>query len=160
MSEPRVQPTDAAAEDPHAVPGDVVRDLVARSEQEIDALEAELQALLLDVETAERRVRAHSALALLDPVAASRLVPASGTRGEQPPVSPDQPRTIVDSRRRVPADGGAQRVHAASGPSGEVGVDDASSDRRGGFSRLSRSPWVWWAGLAVTVGALLLLRVG
>ncbi len=60
-------------------------DLVARSEREIEALEAELQAVLLEVETAERRVREHSALALLDPGAAARLVPAVRTSGEGPP---------------------------------------------------------------------------
>lgn len=160
MSEPVVEPAAASTEGPHIVPGDLVRDLVARSEQEIDALEAELQAVLLDVEAAEHRIREHSALALLDPVAAARLVPPMHTRGERPPDSPDRPRTVVDTRRRMPRDDAAHRVHAAAGPPGEHSVDDAGSERRGGFSRLTRSPWVWWTGLAVTVGALLLLRIG
>jgi len=160
MSEPAVERAVMATEDTDVVPGDVVRDLVPRSEREIEALEAELQAVLSDVETTEQRVREHPALALLDPVAAARLVPAVRTRGEGPPPSPNRPRTVVDTRRRMPADGGAHRVHAVAGAPGNRGVDAAGSERRDRLSGLTRSPWVWWAGLAITVGALLLLRIG
>jgi hypothetical protein len=160
MNEPLVELTDGSADGPNVVPGDVVRDLVARGEQEIEKLEAELQAILWDVETAERRVREHSALALLDPVAAARLVPPIRTPGERPPTSPDRPRTVVDTRRRLPADGGAHRVHAATDPTEDSGAGAPGGERRGRFSGLTRSPWVWWTGLALTVGALLLLRIG
>jgi hypothetical protein len=143
--------TGAAAD---MLPGDVVRDLVERHEQEIESLLADLEEARREADAAEGLVRSHPAFGLLSADEADRLLP---TFVEPEPVdgpldAAGRPRTTVVHRPR-------------STPPGAAGVGAASSDAvaptvQSRATKLVTSHWVWKAGVALTVTALLLLKFG
>jgi hypothetical protein len=138
------------------LPGDVVRDLVERHERELDSLADDLAEARLEADAAEARIREHPALGLLSPDEAARLVLPPAPTG---PVAPTaarrstEPRTTVVRRPREPARTGA-------GGGGDRGGSGAPEAPRSRASQLITSHWVWKAGVAVTLVALLLLKFG
>jgi len=137
------------------LPGDVVRDLVERHEQELASLDAELESVRRQADAAEARIRTHPALGLLSPDEAAHLIPVTADGPADRPASngavrPGPPRTTVVHR--------ASRVRA---PSPEPGApDDGDDPPRSRGTRLVTSHWVWKAGVALTVVALLLVKFG
>ena len=132
--------------------GDLVRDLVARNEDVIEALEtrlAEIEHLAAD---AERRVRDHPALALLEPEDVRDLVP-------NPPVAAviddGRPRTTVVQRPRSPAP-----VPAATSTPARGVVAPRVKVPAGVVGRIVQSHWWWRIGIAVVVVSLIILKVG
>ncbi len=145
------------------VPGDLVRDLVARHEAEIADLEARLAVADAAAGVAERAVRRHPALVLLHPDEVRRLVPdpvdPAASVGRRPAT------TVV--RRAPPAGGSAGKVTddaSPAGPRGVAGTGGTANSARppdaGLGSRIIRSHWWWRAGIALVVVALLLLKFG
>ena len=136
------------------LPGDVVRDLVERHERELQWLADDLAEARLEADAAEARVRVHPALGLLTPDEVAQFLPPAPAVPPSPCRDAGPPRTTVVNRPRPEAP-------AASGGGGEkersTGHD--ASPRSGG-SRLVTSHWVWKAGIAITVVALLLLKFG
>jgi hypothetical protein len=132
--------------------GDLVRDLVARNEDVIEALETRLAEIERLAAEAERAVRAHPALAKVDPEVARGMIP-------DPPVpaviDDGRPRTTVVERPRYPVPGPVATSTPIRGvvapqvevPSGVVG-------------RLVQSHWWWRIGIALVVVALIILKVG
>ena len=136
------------------VTGEIVRELVARSEQEILDLLAELEAAESEAQRIEQEVRIHPALATMASTEARLfLPPRRPDRGRDPTVT-GPPRTTVDARpcpeRTVGGSG--------SGPS-PVG-HDPTSHGLSWMTRLSRSHWVWRTGVALVLVALALLKFG
>jgi hypothetical protein len=157
MSVPDVRSLEAVGTDGDAavLPGDLVRDLVNRNEDAIEALVARANEIEARAEAAERAVREHPGLALLDPAEASRLV----TETPEPAVVDDgRPRTTVVNRPSyntpagAPRDGAPTRVGTGA-PAGE-------SASTGFFGRLATSHWWWRIGIALVLVAVLLLKFG
>ncbi len=142
---------DAAgpADTPDVLPGDLVRDIVTRNEEEIESLLARLADVEARAEEAERAVRTHAGLALVAPDVAAGLVP------EPPPrkVDPDRPRTIV-VQRAAPAPARRERQRTATRPA-------PPAERSTGFvGRLTTSHWWWRIGIVLVLVAVVLLKFG
>ena len=153
MSDP--VPASAVAPVPgDSLPGDVVRALFDRNEQELEALRREFDDACHETEAVEARVRAHPALGLLTPDEVTMLVPPDRGSGLGSPHEAPPPRTTVDRRPRT-AEALAAVVEGGAGD-GAVG-GEAGRTRAG---RLVTSHWVWRVGVAVVVVALLLLKFG
>ena len=153
MSETRTDPVSGV--DVDVMPGDVVRTLFDRNEQVLAALRLELDEAERETDAAESRVRSHPALGLLAPDEVEVLVPAAREAAGGLPLAALPPRTTVVRRPRATpsaADGGPE----ARGDGGAGTADDT----RTRAARLVTSHWVWKAGVAVTVVALLLLKFG
>lgn len=122
--------------------GDVVRDLVTRHEEEIEALEARAEEIEARAEAAERSVREHPG------IAPPRRVTGAHTGG----------------RRPSPHDGGAAitSCRGCRGPNRPVRPPATAPDdaQRGLFGRLATSHWWWRVGIALVVVAIVLLKVG
>lgn len=129
-----------------AVPGEIVRDLVARNEEAIADLEARLTLAEAEAAASERAVRRHPALVLLPPDEARQLLPAA-PRGPRPP-SPGAT-TVV---RRAPT------APAAAAPPSATPAPDGPPLSLG--SRLVRSHWWWRVGIVLVLVAVVLLKVG
>jgi len=132
--------------------GDVVRALVTRHEEELEALVVRAEEIESEAEAVERAVREHPGFALLDPDEAARLVPVPPVPG---PVDDGRPRTTVVQRSAPEAPAGARTERSARPP---VGAQDDL--RPGFFGRLGTSHWWWRIGIALVVVALVLLKVG
>jgi hypothetical protein len=145
------------------LPGDVVRDLFERHEQEIESLLADLTEARREADAAEEQVRAHPAFGLLGADEAERLLPTAVIADPvEPAVDADgRPRTTVVNRHRpTPAAGAVQSV-PPSGPGATAPPSDIGSPtERSRASRLVTSHWVWKVGVVLTVTALLLLKFG
>ena len=123
-----------------------------RNEQVLDALRRELDDAVAEADAAEAQVRAHPALGLLAADEVEMLVPPERTPDLDPTTSGDvAPRTVVD-----------RRPSSARPPAGAAAVDPAleADDRRSALGRLVTGHWVWKAGVAVVVVAVLLLKFG
>jgi hypothetical protein len=148
MSDPAELAVVGIDDDADVLSGDLVRDLVTRNEEEIEALLARLDAAERLAATTERSVRQHPAFAFLDPDEATRLVP-----GPPGPVIVDdgRPQTTVVPRSLPPA--------CAAG--GSVEFARPSRERPKGFvGRLTTSHWWWRIGIALVAVALLIIKVG
>jgi len=148
------------------VPGETVRDLVTRYEQEIVDLLAELEAAETEADRIEQQVRVHPALAMMESTEAHLLLaPRRPDRGRQS-LATTRPRTTVDPRPRPQPNG-------AVGGAGQ-GQPPVSNDEREGsgadqapashdlswMTRLSRSHWVWRTGVVLVLVGLILLKFG
>ena len=137
-----------------ALPGEVVRTLFDRNEQVLEALRSELDEAIREADAAEALVRAHPALGLLAPDEVEVLVPGvDRTTGSR----------ALGARRAAAHHGGHPPAEADAGGSGRTrcsGTDGSSGTEQTGVSRLVTSHWVWKAGIAVTLIALLLLKFG
>ena len=142
------------------LPGDVVRELVERHERELESLAADLDRARREADAAEGRIRAHPALDLLGPDEVARLVPAAVEPGSRPPKVVAVPRTTVDRRPRTSEPPVVQPGGGADGDPAHRPVGTGPADTRSAGSRLVTSHWVWKAGVALTVVALLLLKFG
>jgi hypothetical protein len=132
------------------IPGDVVRDLVARNEREIDELLALLEQALHEAEEAESRAG--------DSVVAVRGANGSTSRlgaGATGPVVPRRtttggaPRTTVDARDRSAPSASTPHIERGHAPT-------PAGSKTSWFT----SHWVWRSGVALTVLALVLLKFG
>lgn len=137
------------------LPGDVVRQLVEQHEEELEALAAELARARREAEEVEALVRHHPALGLLGPDEASRLVPPSvrAPGAAEVTATSGPPRTTVVRRPSA----------RPSGPDPAPAVGDpvpTGPSERSAATRLVTSHWIWKAGVALTVVALLLLKFG
>jgi hypothetical protein len=132
--------------------GELVRDLVARNEDVIEALETRLTEIERLAAEAERAVRSHPALAKVDPEVARGLIP-------DPPVpaviDDGRLRTTVVQRPRYPAPGPV----ATSTPTPGV-VAPRVEVPPGVVGRFVQSHWWWRIGIALVVVALIILKVG
>jgi hypothetical protein len=133
--------------------GDLVRDLVARNEDVIEALETRLAEIERLAAEAERAVRAHPALAKVDPEVARGMIP-------DPPVpvviDDGRPRTTVVQRPRYPAPGPVATSTPTRGVVGAPRVEEPP----GVVGRLVQSHWWWRIGIALVAAALVILKVG
>jgi hypothetical protein len=127
------------------VPGDEVRELVARKEREIEALRLELQGALQEAAEAERR------LARL-PAAAEPAEPAEPA--EESSTAP-APRTTVVTR--LPVAEPETRPASGRGPAHRRSTASTAADEQLGWLRFFRSHLIVKLGIALTVLALLLL---
>ena len=142
-------------DDASVLPGDLVRDLVNRNEEAIEALVARANEIEARAEAAEQSVREHPALALLDPDEAARIV----VEPPEPTVVDDgRPKTTVvhrpsrNSSSGAPPDGSV----ATTGPTAPAG----ESAPTGFLGRLATSHWWWRIGIALVLVAFLLLKFG
>jgi len=135
---------------PDVLPGDLVRDLVTRNEEEIESLLARLAEVEDRAEAAERDVRGHPGLTLLDPEVAADLVPEPAA----PEVDPDRPRTTVV--RRAGTDAPAPRSGARTRASAAEPVPTGT----GLAGRVTTSHWWWRIGIVLVLVALALLKFG
>ena len=141
------------------LPGDLVRELVTRHEEEIEALVARADEAEARADAAERAVREHPAFALLDPDEATRLVP-------EPPepvdVDDGRPRTTVVERSPANRSGAVRSPSGATPTPGSSPAPAATSpDVPPGFvARITTSHWWWRIGIALVAIALLLLKFG
>jgi len=142
----------AVDEGASALSGDVVRALVTRHEEELEALVARAEELENEAAAAERAVREHPGFALLDPDEAARLIPAPPAPG---PVDDDRPRTTVVQRASPEVATGARSDRSTRPP-----AEAQDATRPGFFGRLGTSHWWWRIGIALVVVALVLLKVG
>lgn len=153
---PETSRLDAAglADAPDVLPGDLVRDLVNRNEDEIETLLARLAETEVLAEEAEWAVRAHPGLALVAPDVAERLLPQPGA--PDPDIGADRPRTTVVTRGApgptARGRNGATTAHAAPSP--------AAGASRGFVGRLTTSHWWWRIGIGLVLVAVVLLKVG
>ena len=152
MSDTRSTPV-AGPTDGEALPGEAVRTLFDRNEQVLEALRLELEAAVAEADDAEARVRTHPALGLLAADEVQMLVPPERPRDDPATLPAGPPLTTVDRRPSVarPAPG------QVAGP---VDGGDVDVDGRTRIGRLVTGHWVWKAGVAVVVVALLLLKFG
>lgn len=160
------------------VDGDEVRQLVDRTESEIDALRRRLDVARRETAEVERALLEHPSVACLDAMPADLAVTEAAPL-TSPPMPPGDSRTVVDRR---PA-GTAQRTTTAT-----TGAPASSRRRRrttfgagnpraAGAPRRGRRPsgakgrrhapratwisgWAWKVGLALMAAALVLLKVG
>jgi hypothetical protein len=155
---PDVQSLEAVGidDDASVLPGDLVRDLVNRNEEAIEALVARANDIEAAAEAAERSVREHPAVALLDPAEAARLL----VETPEPAVADDgRPRTTVvhrssrDTPTVAPVDGSVAAPVA-------TGVRAGDTAPTGFFGRLATSHWWWRIGIALVLVAFLLLKFG
>ena len=137
---------------PDVLPGDLVRDLVNRNEEEIESLLARLTEIESEAEVAEWDVRAHPGLALLDPDVAADLVPEPVA----PDVDPDRPRTTVVRRAALdaPAVRPGRRSGAVTSPTAPAATPT------GLVGRLTTSHWWWRIGIVLVLVALVLVKFG
>jgi hypothetical protein len=135
------------------LPGDLVRGLVSRNEEAIDALLAHLDEVERSAAAAERSVREHPGLSLLPPGEAEQLIPA-------PPapvvvVDDGRPRTtVVDRSRPTPSPGGRSRASRATAGTAALEMS------KGWLTRLTTSHLWWRIGIVLVVVALLLVKFG
>jgi hypothetical protein len=148
------------------VPGETVRDLVARYEQEIADLLAELEAAETEADRIEQQVRVHPTLAMMESTEAQLLLaPRRPDRGRQSLASA-RPRTTVDARPRPQPNGavssaGQGRAPVSNDEREGSGADQApASDVLSRMTRLSRSHWVWRTGVVLVLVGLILLKFG
>jgi hypothetical protein len=167
------------------VDGDEVREIVARSEGQIELLLGELAVAGREADDAERRVSEHpSALwldALPDALAITPDAPLTGSPAGPAPVPmtaapvPSNGPTVVDRRPSLaeqtgPATSVASATSAAPGTSA---TPVRPSHRRRSRPRRQRSRrarqalrsilttgWLWKVGLVLVIGALVLFKVG
>jgi hypothetical protein len=124
------------------VPGDEVRELVARKEREIEALRLELQGALQEAAEAERRLaRLPAAAEPSEPAEESSTAPA--------------PRTTVVTR--LPVAEPETRPASGRGPAHRRSTASTAADEQLGWLRFFRSHLIVKLGIALTVLALLLL---
>jgi|GEM_PF-3347620 len=135
--------------------GALVRDLVVRNEDVIDALSARLAEVESQADEIAQAVRNHPAFTQLDPAVAKRLTteraPAAGPGGNRPVT------TVVD-RPATPATPAAPGRGGTRSPTRPARAEAERPD--GLMGRLSRSHWWWRIGVAAVVVALLLLKFG
>ena len=137
---------------PDVLPGDLVRDLVNRNEEEIESLLARLAEVEAGAGAAEREVRDHPGLAALDPDIVADLVPEPA----EPAIDPSRPRTTV-VRRSAPGD----PVERAGRERGTPTPTTAAPDPPTGLvGRLTTSHWWWRIGIVLVLVALALLKFG
>ena len=153
--------TEVAGTAADVLPGDVVRDLFERHEQEIESLLVDLGEARREADAAEELVRTHPAFGLLGADEAERLLPRVE---EDDPVdaavdADGRPRTTVVHRSR-PTPTATATATAARASGGAASPDVAAPAGRSRASQLVTSHWVWKAGVALTVTALLLLKFG
>ena len=132
--------------------GEVVRALFDRNEESLSALQEELAAAAQEADAAEARVRAHPGVGLLSADEVGDLLPPAPEASAAGPPSADAARTTVVHRPR-PASTSGEQVPGGAGDPPEV-------DERGRMTRLVTGHWVWKAGIALMVVALLLLKFG
>jgi hypothetical protein len=147
---------DAAgfADAPDVLPGDLVRDLVTRNEDEIETLLARLAELEAQAEEAELAVRRHPGLALVAPDVAERLLPLPQALDVEPGAG--RPRTTVVTRgAQARSDTGQAGATTAPGPASPV-----TGESKGVLGRLTTSHWWWRIGIVLVLVALVLLKVG
>ncbi|MGA2838079.1 MAG: hypothetical protein ABSF84_15915 [Acidimicrobiales bacterium] len=153
MSDP-VPPGPVSVADGAVLPGDAVRDLVERHERELESLADDLAEARLEADAVEARIRDHPALGLLTPDEVTRLLPpAPAAKPTSAPAS-GPPRTTVDRRPRP------QGPTGSDGRGHEGRTTEPDTPPRSRASGLVTSHWVWKAGIAITVVALLLLKFG
>jgi hypothetical protein len=137
------------ADTPDVLPGDLVRDIVTRNEEEIESLLARLAEVEARAEEAELAVRRHPGLAHVAPDVAAGLVPAPTA----PEADPDRPRTTVVQRA---APGPAPRPRHRS-----TSRAASPAERSTGFvGRLTTSHWWWRIGIVLVLVAVVLLKFG
>ena len=140
---------------PDVLPGHLVRELVNRNEEEIEALVARLTDIEAAAEAVEQEVRDHPGLALLDPDVAAVLVPEPTV----PEVDPDRPRTTV-VRRATPGVSSDQRTGRSSTAPTTAPVATPTEPPSGLVGRLTTSHWWWRIGIVIVLVALVLLKFG
>jgi hypothetical protein len=150
--------------DSAAIPGDLVRDLVAGKEQEITALLGELELALRDAAEAERRLADHPSASLVadladedDAVPAEAGMPqttdGAATTGERP-------RTTVVSRPRIAQTGTDDSAASTSNPASDRPSTVEPGEDSGRWSTLVTSHLVLKVGIVITLVALALLKFG
>jgi hypothetical protein len=160
------------------VDGDEVRELVARNEQQIELLHHELALAQREADEAERRVSEHPAALWLDALPGTLAVtsdaPLTASPSGPAPVLPAMPvatngRTVVDRRpslaeRSGPGASATSTVSATSAGSSHRRKSRFRPQRSGrakpGLRSLLTTGWLWKAGLALVIGALVLLKLG
>ena len=150
---------------PDVLPGHLVRDLVNRNEEEIEALVARLTEVEAAAEAVEQEVRVHPGLALLDPDVVADLVPEPTV----PEIDPDRPRTTV-VRRASPGTSSDQRGGRPATPTPTTTPTTTSMSTApvatpteappGLVGRLTTSHWWWRIGIVLVLVALVLLKFG
>jgi hypothetical protein len=139
VSDRSSEPTPAQ----EVVPGDEVRELVARKERDIEALRLELQGALQEAAEAELQLAQHPDAS--EPAGAA----------EEPSTAP-APRTTVVTRLPVAAP--ETRPASGRGPAHRRSTAAATAaDEQLGWLRFFRSHLIVKLGIALTVLALLLL---
>jgi hypothetical protein len=139
--------------DAAAIPGDLVRQLVADKEEEITALLGQLEVALREADAAERHLAGHPSVSLLGelPDVADRVAPIP---------KQDRPRTTVVSRPPVDQLGiRSSATSTAKSPSHGSATAGQREDA-GRWSRLATSHLVLKAGIVITIVALALLKFG
>ena len=167
MTEPLAGVTGLADLDPSSpVPGELVRELVARYEQDIVDLRAELEAAETEADRIEQQVRVHPALAMMGSTEARLLLaPRRPARGRHS-LATARPRTTVDARPRPQPNGavggaGQGRPPVSNDEREASSTDQAPASRDLSWTaRLSRSHWVWRTGIVLVLVGLVLLKFG
>lgn len=139
-------------DDPSILSGDLVRDLVTRNEEAIEALLARLGDAEHLAAVAEQSVREHPAFALLEADEAARLVPGPA---EPTAVDGGRPLTTV-VRRPMPPASATDRPGGSSTPP----VNGSGQPARSLAGRITVSHWWWRVGIALVAVALVILKVG
>ncbi|MGB7053084.1 MAG: hypothetical protein WBG41_16080 [Acidimicrobiales bacterium] len=166
------------------VDGDEVREIVARSERQIELLLGELAVARREADDAERRVSEHRSAPWLDALPYALAItpdaPLTGSPSDPAPVPMTTPvassgPTVVDRRpslaeqREAPrsATSAASAASAASGTSAGPSHRRRSRPRRQLWRRarlalgsILTTGWLWKVGLVLVIGALVLLKVG
>ncbi len=134
------------------LPGALVRDLVTRNEEAIDALLVRLAEAEREADSVEQSVRDHPAVGWLSADEVARLVPEAS---EPTVVDDGRPRTTVVDRPAAPLPStGRARTSVAPRAGG------AGEEPQGFMARLTHSHLWWRIGIALVVVALLLVKLG
>jgi hypothetical protein len=149
VSEPGADPNPAPTH--QVVPGDEVRELVARKERDLEALRLELRAALQEAAEAERRLAERPDAPVPVPAPAEEATTATSTTAPTTPA----PRTTVVTR--LPVATPDARPASDGSPAHRRSRSATAADPELGWLRFLGSHVIVKLGITLTVLALLLL---